>query len=440
MFGITNRRHFMKHAAAGAAVAIPGLSFMGGLQAQAAELKKKNKSLIILWMGGGPTTIDLWDMKPDSQNGGEHKPMSTSASGVQITEKMPTVAKQFKNLSIIRSLTTKEGDHNRGSYLMGTGRSPNPLSDFPHIGSALAHQYSADAEAMKNMDLPLFMTVGGGGLPGGAGAGFLGMKYANFAVQNAGSAPENVAPPADVAARMERRKMLFDGLEGGLKTNVAADAAQAHKDVYGKALQLVTSSRKEVFEFKSAQDQADLKRYAPTNSGFGRGCLLARKLVEAGVACVEVQLGGWDMHNGIFANLTRTLPAMDAGMAALTEDLAKTGKLKDTVIVWMGEFGRTPKINAQGGRDHWPRCWSVVLGGGNIKGGVAVGSTNADGTEVKDAPTKIGNLYSTIYAGLGIAESHGDIRDNLGRPRPLAANPLPGGSEEKATPIKELVG
>ena len=437
MFGITNRRHFLTHAAGAAAVTLPGLNFVAGLQAKAADLKKNKKSLIILWMGGGPATIDLWDMKPGSANGGEHKPKSTKASGVQISEYLPKVGAQFDNLSIIRSLTTSEGDHNRGSYLMGTGRVLNPLSDFPHVGSALAHQYSADTEAMKNMDLPLFMTVGGGGLPGGAGAGFLGMKYANFAVQNPGTAPENVAPPADVAARMERRKMLFDGLEGGLKTNVAADAAQAHKDVYGKALQLVTSSRKEVFEFKSAQDKADLVRYGA--SGFGRGCLLARKLVEAGVACVEVQLGGWDMHGGIFANLARTLPAMDAGMACLTEDLAKSGKLKDTVIVWMGEFGRTPKINAGGGRDHWPRCWSVVLGGGNIKGGMAYGSTNADGTEVKDTPVKIGNLYSTIYAGLGITESHGDIRDNLGRPRPLAANPLPGGSEEKAAPIKELL-
>jgi len=437
MFGITNRRHFMKHAAGAAAMAVPGMNFIDGLRAQAADLKKKNKSLIILWMGGGPATIDLWDMKPGSANGGDHKPKSTAASGVQITEKLPKVGEQFKNLSIIRSLTTSEGDHNRGSYLMGTGRVLNPLSDFPHLGSALSHHYAQDIELMKNMDLPLFMSVGG--LPGGAGAGFLGMKYSNFAIQNPGQPPENVAPPRELAGRLERRKVLFDSLEGGLKTNATADAAQAHKDVYGKALQLVTSSRNEVFEFKSAQDQADLRRYAPTNDGFGRGCLLARKLVDAGVACVEVNLGGWDMHNGIFAALDRRLPALDAGMGALTEDLAKTGKLKDTVIVWMGEFGRTPKINAQGGRDHWPRCWSVVLGGGNIKGGIAYGSTNADGTEVKDNPTKIGNLYATIYAGLGINESHGDIRDNLGRPRPYAANPISGGGEEKAAPIKDLL-
>ncbi len=436
MFGITDRRHFMVHVAGASAVAVPGLNFLTNLRSQAATLKKNNKSLIVLWMGGGPATIDLWDMKPGSVNGGEHKPKSTKASGVQITEHLPKVAEQFQHLSIIRSLQTTEGDHNRGTTLMNTGRVPSALSEFPHIGSALSHEYAKDVEAMKGMDLPSFISVGNGGR---VGPGFLGMKYASFVVQNAGSAPENVLPPQEVAGRMDRRKALFNTLEDGFKTNVAADSAQAHKDVYGKALQLVTSNRKDVFEFKSDKDKADLLRYAPNNNGFGRGCLLARKLVESGVSCVEVSLGGWDMHAGIFAGLQRTLPGLDAGMAALTEDLAKSGRLKDTVIVWMGEFGRTPKINQNGGRDHWPRCWSVVVGGGNIKGGIAYGSTNADGTEVKDNPAKIGDLYATIYAGLGINESHGDLRDNLGRPRSLAANPVAGGLEEKCTAIKDLI-
>jgi uncharacterized protein (DUF1501 family) len=148
------------------------------------------------------------------------------------------------------------------------------------------------------------------------------------------------------------------------------------------------------------------------------------------------------MHNGIFPALTRTLPNLDAGMAALVEDLAQSGRLKDTVVVWMGEFGRTPRINQNAGRDHFPRAWSVVVGGGNIKGGIAYGSTNADGTEVKDRPVKIGDLYATIYAGLGLEESHGQIRDNLGRPRSLAANPTPGNPtlDDKATPVKDLLG
>jgi uncharacterized protein (DUF1501 family) len=238
---------------------------------------------------------------------------------------------------------------------------------------------------------------------------------------------------------MERRRVLFETLEGGFKTNVPGDAAQAHKDVYGKALQLVTSSRKELFEFKSSKDQADLQKYG--TSQFGRGCLLARKLVEAGVGCVEVNLGGWDMHNGIFAALGRTLPVMDQGMAALTEDLAASGRLKDTVILWMGEFGRTPRINQNAGRDHYPRAWSVVVGGGKLKGGTVVGGTSPDGGEVKDSPVKVGDLFATVYTGLGLdIEQHGQVRDNLGRPRPPAANPQPGGGEVKASPIKELVG
>jgi uncharacterized protein (DUF1501 family) len=267
------------------------------------------------------------------------------------------------------------------------------------------------------------------------------MKYAAFTVQNPGAPPENVEPPREVAGRMARRKAIFDVLEDSLQTNVAADAAQAHRDVYGKALQLVTSNRKDVFSLNNDRDQRDLARYG--NNGFGRGCLLARKLVEAGVACVEVTMGNWDNHNGIFPLLAdRQLPPLDGGMAALVEDLAASGKLKDTVIVWMGEFGRTPRINQNGGRDHYPRAWSVAVGGGKLKGGITHGSTSADGTEVKDKPVKVGDLYATLYAGLGLEESHGLIRDNLGRPRSLAANPTPGNPtlDDKATLVKELVG
>jgi uncharacterized protein (DUF1501 family) len=318
---------------------------------------------------------------------------------------------------------------------MQTGRVPNPLSEFPHIGSVLSYQYSLDVEAMKNMDLPAFISVGGG-LPGGASPGFLGMKFANFTINQPGQMPENVEPPQSVKEQMARRASLFEALEGtakgsnlGLKTNVPADAVQAHKDVYKKALDLVVSSRKEVFSLTSTKDKADEARYGA--NGFGRGCLLARKLVEAGVACVQVSLGGWDNHAGIFNILAnQRLPVLDKAMGSLVEDLAASGKLKDTVIVWMGEFGRTPRINQNGGRDHWPRSWSVVVGGGNLKGGIAYGSTDADGTSVKDNPVKIGDLYATLYAGLGMDPAT-QIRDNLGRPIAIAG--------EKATAIKDLV-
>jgi len=444
MFGATDRRHFLKHATAGAAVAVPGLSFMANLRAAATDLKKKQKSLIILWMSGGPTTIDLWDMKPGSPNGGDHKPKPTAASGVQITEHLPKVAAQFKNLSIIRSLSTSEGDHMRGTYLMNHGRSPNPLLPFPSIGALLAYYQALDVEAMKNADLPAFISVGGTR----GDAGFLGMKYAPFTVQNAGQPPENVSPPGGVD--MIRRAALFNRLEGGLIQTDATgkkamlDAAQAHKEVYEKAMNMVVSTRKEIFNLKTEVDgktPIDPKlsdEYGATgtgNNGFGRAALLARKLVEAGTACVQIELGGWDMHQNIHTTLaTQRLPVLDKAMGTLVKDLDQRGKLKDTVIVWMGDFGRTPKINANAGRDHYPRAWSVVVGGGNIKGGVAYGATDKDGTEVVEKKAGILDLYATLYKGLGIdptPETNASVRDNLGRPYYIAG--------DKPEWIKELV-
>src|SRR5262245_49529009 len=206
MFGISDRRHFLKHTAGAAAVTLPGMNFLAQVRAAAPEMKKKQKSLIIMWMAGGPPTIDLWDLKPDSPNGGPHKPKPTAASGVEISEHLPLVAKQFKNLSIIRSLNSKEGDHDRGTRMMNTGRAPNPLLDYPAIGSVLAYYQAMDVEAMKNADLPASISVGG---PRG-GAGFLGMKYAPFNVQNPGTPPENIAAPAGIdESRMARRKALF---------------------------------------------------------------------------------------------------------------------------------------------------------------------------------------------------------------------------------------
>src|SRR5262245_9437562 len=402
MFGITDRRHFLKHTAGAAAVTLPGLNFLAQVRAAAPEMKKKQKSLIIMWMAGGPPTIDLWDMKPDSQNGGPHRPKSTAASGIEITEHMPNVAKQFKNLSIIRSLNSKEGDHNRGTQMMNTGRAPNPLLDYPSIGSVLSYYRAMDDEAMKNADLPAFISVGG---PRG-GAGFLGMRYAPFNVQSAGTPPESVQSPVD-DMRTARRAALFNRVEGGFTTTVPMDAARAHKEVYEKALNLVISHRKEVFSLDKEIDGKPIDTKLKDeygNDGFGRAALLARKLVEAGTAAVQITLGGWDLHNNTHAALLRPnmLPSLDKAMGALVKDLDQRGKLKDTVIVWMGDFGRTPRINQNAGRDHWSRCWSVVLGGGGIKGGVVYGATDKDGTGIAKDEVSVADLYGTIYRGLGI--------------------------------------
>ena len=433
MFGISDRRHFLKHSAGAAAITIPGMEFLAKVRAAAPEMKKKQKSLIIMWMAGGPPTIDLWDMKPDSPNGGPHKPKPTAASGIEITEHMPITAKQFKNLSIVRSLNSREGDHMRGTAVMNTGRSPNPLLDYPALGSVLAYYQAMDVEAMKNADLPAFISVGG---PRG-GAGFLGMKYAPFNVQNPGTPPENVSAPAGVD--MARRKALFDRVEGSFSTNMpidpktgkpkVLDAAQAHKEVYEKALNLVVSTRKDVFSLDKEIDGKPINTNLKTEYGndqFGRAALLARKLVEAGTAAVQITLGGWDLHNNTHATLqNQRLPVLDKAMGTLVRDLADRGKLKDTVIVWMGDFGRTPRINQNAGRDHWSRCWSVVLGGGGIKGGQIYGATDKDGTGIAKDEVSVLELYGTIYKALGIdptPETNASVRDNLGRPYYIAGD------------------
>jgi hypothetical protein len=430
MFGMHSRRHFIKHMAGASAVAATGVGFMNQLRAVESAAKKNGKSLIILWMSGGPATIDLWDMKPGTPNGGEHKPKPTSASGVQISEFLPTVAKQMKHAAIIRSLTTTEGDHARGTTLMHTGRSPNPLIEFPHIGSVASVK-----NGNKEAALPSFITVGGTR----SGPGFLGMTYAPFNVQNPGQLPENIAPPQGVDPnRMARRESIFSALEKGFSQRpgsapLAVDPSKNHSEIYNKAFKLVGAGGKDVFQFNS-DDNKILEEYG-AQGGFGRGCLLARKLVEAGSVCVEVDLGGWDMHNGIFPTLAnQRLPVLDKAMGTLIKDLADRGKLKDTVVLWMGEFGRTPRINQNAGRDHWARCWSVVVAGGNIKGGQAYGSTDADGTGVKDNPVKIADLFATVYQAMGIdptPEANASIRDNLGRPFSIA---------DTGKPIKELVG
>jgi hypothetical protein len=419
----TDRRHFMKHMVGLSALATSGAGFVSGLQAAQQTLKKNHKSLIVLWMGGGPSTIDLWDLKPGHANGGEFKPIETAASGVQICEHLPLLAKQFRHLSIVRSLKTSEGDHDRGTRLMNTGRSPSPVVQYPTIGSVVAHQLTP-----KDLDLPGFISIGGTGAR--VGPGFLGMSFAPFTIQNPGSPPENIETPGGLSAyNMKRREELFKELDLRDREFLKrGEAAKAHNEIYEKAFKLVFSERRNVFGLESADDKAMLTKYG--NNGFGRGCLVARKLVEAGCVCVEVDLGGWDNHQQIFPTLKNRLPMMDQAMAALTEDLHARGMLKDTVILWMGEFGRTPRINQNAGRDHYPAAWSVVVGGGAIKGGVVVGSTEPDGMSVKDNPVGVGELFATIYKGMGLDPTT-QIRDNLGRPTAIAG--------DNVKPITELV-
>jgi hypothetical protein len=432
-----NRRHFLKHMAGFSLMALPGMRFLQTIRAAAPDLKKKGKSIIIMWMGGGPPTIDIWDLKPGAPTGGEFKTMKTSAKGVDICEHMPKVAAQMKHLAIIRSLVTNEGDHNRGRTLMHTAYTPNPSIAFPSLGAVASHQIP------KDISLPTYISVGGQA----DGPGFLGMNYAPFTVQNPGTPPENIRPPQNMGGspieqmeRIRRRQRLFYTLEDEFITGrfphlsekeraKYASAAKAHGDIYKKGFSLVASKEGQVFDLK--KERASLvNEYGGERSGFGKSCLLARRLVEAGVTAVEVNLGGWDLHANVFNTLKmQRLPVLDAAMGALVKDLVSRGLWQNTVLVWMGEFGRTPRINQNTGRDHWARCWSVVVGGGAIKGGQVYGATDANGTSVAKDACGVGDVFASLYKALGIDPTV-QIRDPIGRPFSI--------SGENGKPIAQL--
>lgn len=431
-----NRRHFLKHVVGTSALAVPGLEFLRTIQANAQELRRQNKSLIVMWMGGGPATIDIWDLKPNAPTGGEFRPIDTSAQGVQISEHMPNTARQMNKLAIIRSLTTTEGDHMRGTQLMHTSYTPNPAIQFPSIGAVAAQQIPRLAN-YREISLPNYITVGGG--MGSTGPGFLGMVHAPFTIQNPGSPPQNIRPQgltgsdAELTARIQRRRRLWNLEEDQFlmsrvphlnesTRNRFADASKAHNDVYQRAFSLVASSEGNVFSTNNEPARL-MEEYGAAGQGanqFGRSAVVARRLIESGVSAVEISLGGWDTHNQTFnAHRTNLQPNLDRAMGALVRDLSDRGLWQNTVLLWMGEFGRTPRINQNNGRDHWARCWSVVVGGGAIRGGQAYGSTNSDGTDVRDNPVRIGDVFATVYRGLGI-DPGTQVRDAIGRPFAIA--------------------
>lgn len=402
------RRHFLSHLAGSSAMAASALTLGHTLRTHAAELKKNRKSAILLWMDGGPSTIDIWDLKPGASTGGEFKPIST-AGDMQISEHMPQTAKVMDKLSIVRSMSTREADHTRGKYYMRTGYVPNPNIEHPSYGAVISHE---TMDQRPELEIPPFVTIGGPS----EGPGFLGMSWAPFSVTSNGQI-RNLDVRGDDLARMVDRMRALDVLEKNFVSQNRGPAAIDHMKILEKTVHLMTSKQMDAFKVNS-EPQAVRDRYG--TDAFGRGCLMARRLVEVGVPFVEVDMGGWDNHNGIF-NILRTqrLPALDKGMSALVEDLNQRGLLKDTAIIWMGEFSRTPRINGNGGRDHWARAWSVVVGGAGLKTGITVGKTNEDGTAVDTDPYTSQDVMATVCKALGISLET-TFTSNNGRPMKIA--------------------
>jgi hypothetical protein len=391
------------------AAGVGAISWKDAVTLQAAELRKQGRACILLFMTGGPSQFETFDPKPGTRTGGPTKAIPTAASGIQIAEGWTNVAKVMKDIALIRSMTNKEGAHPRAQYQLHTGYVPSGSIKYPSLGSLVASELG-DPE----FDLPNFVSVSGpNGVANSIGSGFLGTKVAPFLVSNAQQLPSNTGLPRNVSdARFGRRLDILNDLEEDFAQGSGRTRVEDHKALYQGAARMVRSPRLKAFDVSQEQDEVR-DRYGRTP--FGQGCLLARRLVEAGVTFVEVEMGGWDTHQNNFDTIPRLRGAVDPALGALIGDLKERGLLEQTLVIWMGEFGRTPNINPRNGRDHFPRAFNVALAGGGIQGGRVVGATNAEGTDVADRPVTVADLFCTFCQALKI-NPHKENLSGVGRP------------------------
>ena len=376
----------------------------------------KAKHVIVLWMNGGPSHIDTWDPKTGA-TGGRHTSIATSARGVRISEHMPLLARSANKLAIVRGMTSKEGNHVRAQYLVHTGYSPNPTVQHPAFGAWMSKEMGEPESG-----LPAFVSLNGSS----AGGGFFGVQHGPFIVRAGGELPADttLAPDVDEARFSARQKLLGD-LESSFATRTGDAKVEGRRELYGKADKLMHASALAAFDV-GKEPVATAKSFG--DSGFGRACLTAVRLVGAGVRYVEVTLDGWDTHKNGFDRTKTLMGTLDPAMSGMLAELEHRGLLKDTLVVWMGEFGRTPRINGDEGRDHYPAAWSAVLAGAGIRGGITHGETDAEGAKVVRDPVTVPDLLATIATNLGMSPDEA-VMTPAGRPISLT---------EGGTPVRAL--
>ena len=402
------RRDWLQFSAAG----VLGGSMSGwfsALAASAANSPQRKRSCILLWMNGGPATIDLFDLKVGHENGGPYKEIATAAPGLKFGEHLPQLARHGKDIAVIRSMSTKEGDHARGTYYLRTGNLPQGAIQFPTLGSLVSKELGD-----PRSELPNFVSVAPfrAFSQGAFGPGFLGPQYAPLVVAEGNFGPPQPNQNVDAALKVqdlersgeisltqsESRFDILKDLENSFSANRPNLVAQSHQTAYDRAVRLMKSVGARAFDL--SEESAKL-RDAYGRNVFGQGCLLARRLVERNVPFVEVTLGGWDTHGQNFTAVKNQCGFLDPAWSTLMSDLKDRGLLETTTIIWMGEFGRTPKINQGQGRDHFPNAWSAVLAGGGINGGRVHGKTTPDGMRVDGTPTTVPDLLATLCRAAG---------------------------------------
>jgi hypothetical protein len=362
------------------------------------------KSCIVLWMNGGPSHLDTFDPKPGSKSSGPFKAIKTRAPAIQLCEHLPKLAEHADRLAVLRGVSSKEGNHQRAIELAHTGHVPNPTVRAPAIGSWVAKTRPRGA-----LELPSFVSLGGPSL----GAGFFGNPYDPFVVSKPGALPDDLRPARPVGpARASARSSFLETLEGGFALRTGDPQVAARREVYAKARTMMASDSVQAFSVAD-EPAAIVDAYGDTD--FGRGCLVARRLVEVGVPFVEVTLDGWDTHEDNFGRVEDRLAILDPAMSALLADLTARGLLDSTLVVWMGEFGRTPRISGDDGRDHHPAAFSVAMAGAGVKPGVVHGETDGDGAAVVKDGVSVPDVVATIAHLTGV-DPRTEVTTPTGRP------------------------
>ncbi|MBL8830091.1 MAG: DUF1501 domain-containing protein [Planctomycetaceae bacterium] len=378
--------------------------------------KASAEHVILFWNGGGMSHIDTFDPKPGRPTQGEFNPIDTTVPGMQVSEIFPQLAKQAKHFSLIRSIAGTNGDHGRGTYQLQTSYNVFPNLTHPGLGNIVTN------ELEQIGDLPSFVSISGQGTR----AGYLGQKCEAFYVGRPGEKDPYLAFPEGITnLRGNKRLEALAKINSRFTSSAQAEQFDATSTATQDAVRLMRSPALEAFELQN--ESAETRERYGVNE-FGRGCLLARRLVEKGVRFVQVNRGGFDVHMNAFPAMENHGEIMDPALAALISDLAASGLLAKTLIITLSEFGRTPKINKDAGRDHHASVFSALIAGGGIKGGTVIGSSDEDGYKPKDRPVEVPDIHATVCHALGINPAK-EVATPLQRPLKLV---------DGGTPVAEL--
>ena len=391
---------------------ILGFSIRDLLAYSGKDHEAKAEHVILFWNGGGMSHIDTWDPKPGRPTQGEFSPINTSAPGVQISEIFPKLSKQMHNAALIRSIAGTQGAHGRASYNLQTSYLPGPNLRHPGVGSVVVHELD------NNSDLPPYITISGQA----PRASYLGQKCEAYYVAAPGEKDPYLAFPSGISQVRGDRRLeqlaKFNQRFLDKKNDTRLTSTQTSIE---DAVRLMRSPALEAFELDKV-DSTTLERYGDTN--FGRGALMAKRLVEKGVRFVQVNRGGFDTHSNNFPAMSNHGEVMDPALASLVEDLSESGMLEKTMVIMLSEFGRTPRINDNAGRDHWASVFSCFMAGGGIKGGQVIGSSDGDGAMPKDRPVEVADIHATMCHAMGI-DHEKEVMTPLLRPMKLVDNGSP---------------